>query len=205
MISRSLRTILVALGIVVFSSTGFADETTPKVVVIPLNRSSSLQGLNLSGPQQNIKQSFLESAGWSICFSETYDVDKVTSLASLFNTCNKDELLLACRQVGGETFTVAAHAPRVDVIYDTGDNIDQTHAANGVAWYYNENRSMGFAPLGETVSKTSCDGSNSNGEYRMCIHLNPGLIIDGFRCGTTEYLNAGINDSDTWERVFMHR
>ena len=53
--------------------------------------------------------------------------------------------------------TVAAHAPRTDVLFDTGTG-NVPHDANGVGWYYNGNWSWGFAPQGATGALDNSTG-----------------------------------------------
>lgn len=139
--------------------------------------------------------------GWTECFKEGYDHD--TSTATLKAACNKGKIMMACRPTGAASFTVAAQAPRADVFFDTGTGSNSVHDANGVAWYYNDNWSFGFAPQGVTVSRNSCDTEDlNNGDpnfaTRMCVHTGGNSTNWGWRCGG----NFGIDTG--WERILYH-
>lgn len=149
--------------------------------------------LTFTGVQTNVDQTTL--SGWTECFSETFGVDNVTSLTQLQTQCAGPDLMLACRQVGSTTLVVAAHAPRADVFFDTGTG-NTPHEANGTNWYYNDSYSWGFAPMGETISRGSCDTASTLAEQRLCVHTNGGTLRSGYRCGATT-----LNGNNGWERV----
>src|SRR5829696_906434 len=79
-----------------------------------------------SGVQTNVPASSL--SGWSVCYSDTY-ANGSTTLADILAACDAPNLLLACRPVGSPDFTVVAHAPRNDVLTDTGTS-NVPHDAN---------------------------------------------------------------------------
>ena len=103
------------------------------------------------------------------------------------------------------TLTLLAQGAREDVTFDTGENLDVTHIANGVGWYFNISapgdnddgqNAWGFVRAGDSVSKNNCDildrGAN---DERLCWHL---LIGEGgYRCGVTE----DLNESTAFERI----
>jgi hypothetical protein len=146
------------------------------------------------GVQQNIPESQL--AGWTACFTDLYD-DFSTPMSTILGQCTKGKLLLACRQVGNPVLHTLAMAPRADVLFDCGSQFDCTHEANGVGWYYSDSYSWGFAPAGETVTRSSCDTTNTLNEDRLCWHSSGGLINGGWRCGA----NTNLNFASNWERI----
>ncbi len=166
----------------------------------------AMQGLGMSGlnplfePMTNVPEAFITAQGWTVCYSDLYN-NTGTPLSTILSTCNKSNLMLACRPVGSDTFTVAAFANRNDILTDTGaDNNGVIHVANGEGWYYNANYSWGFAKAGDYVGKTACDSSSVNPDKRLCWHTQGGSIDEGWRCGETQ----GLNGSTAWERIILH-
>jgi hypothetical protein len=103
--------------------------------------------------------------------------------------------MLACRPSDQDTLTLAAMAPREDVFTDAIG--DYGYESNGVDWYYNNDRSWGFAPAGSELYLNSCD--MNDGDQRLCWHTGSGQLNGGFRCGDTTF----INDSFDWERLIF--
>jgi len=149
------------------------------------------------GPQLDLSQTRLEQQGWEVCFSETFEKAGVSTISSILALCTGANLMLACRPVDSDIFVLSAQAPRDDVIFDTGTDVTTTHTANGTEWYFNEDRSWGFAPEGASVRKSTCDNLNAD-EYRMCIHTRSGELRNGYKCGTKL-----LNGDATWERVIL--
>lgn len=150
------------------------------------------------GVQQNVDPAAL--AGWSQCWSGVY-TDSFPPLQTILQQCDKSKLLMACRPIGSPTYALLAMAPRVDVLFDCGQQIDCTKQSNGVGWYYSNSYSWGFAPGGQPVNRTSCDYDNGAlpfPELRMCWHTGGGIISSGYRCGAND-LNGGFN----WERLIF--
>lgn len=143
-----------------------------------------------SGVATDLKVSAL--TGWTQCYVDTYNNDM--SASDVLSACTKDHLMLACRPTGSDTLTLAAHAPRADVTFDTGGE-NTPNVANGVGWYFNDNVSWGFAPEGEEIDLNICDIATSSPSGRLCWHTQPGL--GGWRCGA----NTNLNSSPAWERV----
>ena len=142
-----------------------------------------------SGPQRYLEQPLLEAEGWIVCHTSLFD-DFSTAITGILVDCSGTELMLACRPSTGpnEFFVLAAYASRADVTFDTGANDTTTHNANGSEWYFNTNRSWGFAPKGATVEKATCDvedfgSADLSSGYRMCIHIESGNLSEGLRCG----------------------
>jgi len=109
-------------------------------------------------------------------------------------------VMVACRQVGAKSINLLAWAPKADVMFDTGNNSDQLHVANGSGWYYNTGgkTSMGFVAAGDSVQKNNCDtASSGSNDKRLCWHFNAG----GYRCGAT----TGLNGDAGWERILYTR
>lgn len=158
-----------------------------------------------AGVQTNVPVASLE--GWTPCYSDTYG-NSGTSLATIQAGCSQAHLLLGCRMVGSPDLLVAAHAPRADVLFDTGTG-NTPHDANGVGWYYNDSHSWGFAEQGDPISRNSCDTTASswdgyagpNPDKRLCWHTGSGTIDGGWRCGD----NIELNSNNSWERVVFQR
>jgi cysteine-rich repeat protein len=150
----------------------------------------------VSGPQVNVPVEQL--VGWELCWSGLYG----SIVPSLTNTilgqqCTGSKLLEACRPAGADVFTVLAMGERSDVLFNVGQQIAGKHEANGVAWYYSNDFSMGFAKAGDTVSRNTCDTGIANPSQRMCWHTGGDAIFGGWRCGSLVGLNANPN----WERL----
>jgi hypothetical protein len=157
-------------------------------------------GLNpLFEPMVNVPESAFTDQDWIVCYSDLYS-NTGTPLSTILSTCDKPNLMLACRPVGSSTFTVADFANRNDVLTDTGVNAGTTNRENGAGWYYNANWSWGFAKSGDSVAKSSCDVSSGNADKRLCWHTGGGNINGGWRCGEA----TGLNSSTDWERVILH-
>ena len=133
--------------------------------------------------------------GWTQCYLDTYDNTGLTA-AGVLAACTKDNLLLACRPTGGSVLTVAAHAPRADVTFDTG-TADTPHNANGVGWYFNDDYAWGFAPEGDAIDLNICDISSTDPESRLCWHTQQAPALGGWRCGA----DTNLNSSPSFERV----
>ncbi len=142
--------------------------------------------------------------GWTQCFSGTYGT--TASLATIQANCSKANLLLGCRTTGSATLSVAAHALRTDVLFDTGSG-QTPHNANGVGWYYTPSYSWGFAPQGSVINRNSCDiidsqtypgGGATDGAQRICWHTSASALSSGWRCGKPDFLGS------TYERLIYH-
>ncbi len=148
-----------------------------------------------SGVQQNVPAASL--VGWTQCYEDTY-ADSNTPMQTILQQCDKSKLLMACRQAGSPSFTLLAMAPRVDVLFDCGQQTNCTKQSNGVGWYYSDDYSWGFAPGGLSVNRNSCDyndGSQQSPELRLCWHSGFGQINGGYRCGDNSLFDF------SWERV----
>jgi Putative metal-binding motif len=143
--------------------------------------------------------------GWTQCYMDSYATSGV-QLSTILGQCSKAKLLMGCRPTGSNVLQVAAHAPRQDVIFDTGTG-NVLHDANGVGWYYNAAWSWGFAPSGDAVNRNSCDviassigGAGPDPDKRLCWHTFNNAVDTGWRCGT----NDSLNFSSAFERIVFH-
>jgi hypothetical protein len=149
--------------------------------------------LTFAGVRTNLP--IADLGGWEQCYVGTYNLN--ASLAGVVLAgCDGDNLMLACRLTGGDTLIAAAHAPRDDVLFDTGVG-NVAHNANNVGWYYNNSYSWGFARQGDPLSRSSCDTNNTNPTERLCWHTGAGNLNGGWRCGS----NTGLNGSVAYERL----
>jgi len=155
------------------------------------------QSYNPVGVQTNVPMSTVLNGGWTECYSDLYG-DSGTLLSSLEPLCQGTRVMLACSEVGGNEFVVLGQAPIEDVVFNTGTG-NTTHAANGIEWYFNESYSWGFAPSGETVSRTSCDTNATAADQRLCWHTVNEAFSGGWRCGAT----TNLNSSTTWARHIL--
>lgn len=146
------------------------------------------------GPQTSVPIQTVTGGGWTECYRDTYDIQ--IDPATVLSQCTGNLLILSCLPTGSDTLTLLAAGERTDVTFDTGDNFDVTHIANGIGWYFNNTGldSWGFVKAGDSVDKDNCDVDNSGAnDERLCWHLNTG----GYRCGVTEDLNG----STSFERI----
>jgi hypothetical protein len=155
---------------------------------------------NPVGVQENIPEATATGGGWTTCFTHDFTGNPATPVADILAACNQDLIMLACRPIGNPNFTVLAQAERTAVFQDTGVSNVLT-LANGVGWYFSDSYSYGFAPGGDVVSRSSCDTVGSQGNLRMCVHTQGGIIpgYGGYRCGN----NLPLNGSNTWEHVIL--
>lgn len=144
------------------------------------------KGSAFTGVQNDVAVSAL--TGWTQCYLDTYANTGLTT-AGVLAACTKDHLMLACRPTGADVLTVAAHASRADVTFDTGET-NVPNVANGVAWYFGDDHSWGFANGGDSIDLNICDISTDNAEQRLCWHTQQSPGLGGWRCGATTNLNA---------------
>ena len=150
------------------------------------------------GVQNDVSTGTVGAWGFSQCYSATYAATG-TALSTVLAGCQGDYLMMAARRVGSDTFDVLAAADRADVIFVTGDSNNVTHLANAVNWYYSESWSWGFAGLGDTVTRNSCDTTGLGERDRLCWHTGNGNMNGGWRAGN----NTSLNGSTAWEKVLL--
>ena len=177
------------VGVALAFAAGLVSLSTPAVAADYLP----------SGVQTNVSLSTVTNGGWSLCYSGTYG-SFGASLANIASGCSGTNMMLAGRATGSDTLLVLAQALETDVMFDTGTG-NVTHNANGVEWYFNNSYSWGFANGGQTVTRSSCDTTDSNGEpggaTRLCWHTGGGTLQGGWRAGN----NIWLNNSSDFERL----
>jgi hypothetical protein len=150
------------------------------------------------GPQQNVPIANL--AGWTQCYIDNYN-NSTTTIASIQTACSQAKIMMACRPTGAATLSVLAWANRSDVFTVAGgascSGNNPGQVANGTKWYFDLNRSWGFAGAADSLNLCSCDFGGANGANRLCWHTSGSRINIGWRCGATENLNG----STAFERV----
>ena len=152
-----------------------------------------------SGVRNNVDQATLE--GWSECYVDRFSASYVP-INNMLDACDGDDILVGCRRTWTSTLLVAAHAPRA-TLFGTDDGTGRTTSRNinGTQWYYSRRSSFGFARVGDSISRNSCDTDISGANnQRLCIHTYiDGNIMGGYRCGDV----IGLSRSNGWERVIM--
>ena len=186
-----------------FNLSAFSIVLTLLFISVFITSNADAQTYLPEGPQTNVPVDTVTGGGWTECYRDTYDnhLDAETVLAR----CPGDKLMLSCRPTGNSTLTLLAQGDRSDVTFDTGNNSDVTHIANGVGWYFNISgfdetglgqNAWGFVRAGDSVEKNNCDIDTSGAnDERLCWHLQK--TNGGYRCGETR----GLNDSVDFERI----
>lgn len=148
---------------------------------------------HFSGVQNDIPIADLN--GWTQCFSRTYaDSDAYTS--TMRAQCTKANLIVACREPGDSVLRVMAEAPRANVFHEDGTGTTTSRLVNGAQWYFSDNYSMGFAPAGEAVRRTSADTLNYTSNNRLSWHTHL-YHTQGYRCGNL------VSNSGAWEKMIF--
>ncbi|CAF4217853.1 unnamed protein product, partial [Adineta steineri] len=151
--------------------------------------------LSLYGVQLNLNPSSLPNS-WSQCYTATYAANMGTAnLNTILSACNKNMLLLGCRQSGHTIMDVAAMGYRADVLYNCATTSNCRNVANGVGWYYSDVYSWGFANGTDSVTRSTCDTSSTNPGYRLCWCTQNNA---GYRCGSAMISNTN------YEKVIYH-
>ncbi len=153
------------------------------------------------GPQTNVLVTTVTGGGWTECYRDTYDIEM--NATTVLSACPGSQLMMACRLTGDSNLILLAQGSRTDVTFDTGENFNVLHTANGTGWYFDDSgndpgSSWGFVRAGDSVDKNNCDIDDTGAnDERLCWHLNPGTGNGGYRCGATENLNSSI----AYERI----
>ncbi|MFU8806418.1 MAG: hypothetical protein ACNA8W_21580, partial [Bradymonadaceae bacterium] len=190
--NREMRNASTTGAISLVNGQGLAIKFRVEEGALPTN------GSFFSGVRTNVPMA--ELSAWEVCMTETYD-QSGTSITGLEAACDKANLMLACRLTDSTTLLVAAHAPREDVLTDTGMS-NTPHDANGVGWYFSRGWSWGFARQGDPINRNSCDLETANPAERLCWHTQGGgdVLSAGWRCG----VNMWLNGSTAYERLILH-
>ncbi len=152
-----------------------------------------------SGPQQNVDKSVVESGGWTLCWSGTYDGNDL--LSNITTACDSDYILYAGGLTDNSNLMLLAAGEKEIVFTAQPGMSNQTILNNGTYWYYNPTGmgSMGFAP-NSTIQQSSADvyaawgGNLDDGSLRLSWHTGhcgDGYICNGWRVGTVTGLNWG--------------
>lgn len=147
-----------------------------------------------TGPQTNVALSTVLNGGWTQCYAAAFGVAIGNSAENVLNACHGDELMMAGRATGSDTFLVLAAANYGDTIINTGST-SNTHLANGSNWWYSQDWSWGFTAANDTVTNSSCDTSDS--PTSMCLHTVD--FTGGYRINNI----TGLNASTDYEKVFF--
>ena len=145
------------------------------------------------GPQTNVALSTVTNGGWAQCYSSSMSTPFGNNASNALSGCTGGKLMLAGRATGSDTLLVLAQADKQDVLFDTGQNFDVTHEANGTAFYNADSYSLGFAPAGESVFKYQCD--TVGGDGRLCLHTFD--WVGGYRINDIN----GLNSSTDYEKL----
>ncbi|MCB9547808.1 MAG: hypothetical protein H6706_18455 [Myxococcales bacterium] len=153
--------------------------------------------LTFSGVRTNVPTG--DVVGWQECHRSLYGQSGL-SMAQVQQQCNGDQIMYGCQQNGAATWQVLAQGARAAVFRDTGNGNNPT-IDNNVAWYFSTAWSLGFAPVGQAISRNSCDTQNGLAEQRICWHSSGGNMNGGWRCGA----NTGLNGNNGYTRVIWTR
>lgn len=139
--------------------------------------------------------------GWELCWSGDYGAGDLVS--DVTDACDGDHLMMACRMKGSDTLTVAAHAPREDVLWPIAYGEGERHAANGVNWYWAPDWNIeGFSP-GDDPSGCDPNGDGIQPDHVCWLNADdePLTFQVGARCGLND-INS--DEAALWERVMFH-
>ena len=150
-----------------------------------------------AGPRANVPVANLIAGGFSICHTETYAT--ILNVPQVQQRCPGNTLVIGCRPIDQPArLTVAAMGTRAGLFTPVPGAANAFQVHNGSHWYFSENFSFGFAPLGAAVDRQPCDVGASDPSLRLCWHT---IQAGGWRCGAT----TGLNASAAWERVVLQR
>ena len=150
------------------------------------------------GIRNNVAEQQIDD--WCLCHSSRFAQSNI-SLRDLQDECDGAFVMMGCREVGEDRWAVMAMGEQAEVFTDTGNDNNEVHDHNGVAWYYSEDESMGFAPTGLRVQRQSCDTGAVQEGRRMCWHTSAGSLAGGWRCGGQRGLSGALD----WERAMWTR
>ncbi len=184
-----------------------------------------------SGPQTNVPVSTVTDGGWTLCWSETYDLvsDMPGVVAGTDDhsvaPCNGEFLLLTgWHNTDSSVLVVLAAAPGADVFTETplsdaeGVPIPRAadgwgsvwgpagntnpHLSNGTYWYYTPGASMGFTPTAD-LEQFPGDAIWADGTQpqRMSWHMFDNSVPDSIKGGYSLGLNDGLNTNSAFTRA----
>lgn len=141
-----------------------------------------------SGAQTNVPITTVTNGGWTLCWSGTYGGTDL--LTTIQNSCTGKYLLYAAGVKDASTYTLIGAGERASVFKETANNV--TTLNNGLYWYYNPSKSMGFADT-SVITQNSADTTDMPGLSRMSWHTGycgAGKICGGWRAGSNLWLNS---------------
>lgn len=154
-----------------------------------------------TGVQNDVSYAAVVNGGWSVVYRGDYG--QHFDLNAVINSIGAGKnVMFAALHDGASTFQLLSYATKEQVFTET--DVNQTHAANGAEWYYND-LSIGFAGLGDLISQTSADtGGNGWGPNpendRLSWHTDGlGSVEGGWRAGAF----TGLNGSTEWDRLIL--
>jgi uncharacterized protein YjbI with pentapeptide repeats len=133
--------------------------------------------------------------GWQVCHQGLYS-SIIPAGDELMKSCKAKFVMLACRKTGADVIEVAAYGKYENVFKDVGNGNDGT-IDNGVQFYYSNDYSLGFAPVGANLQRSSCDVDRTQAEQRLCYHTHN--YVGGYSCGS----EASLNSSQDYERLIF--
>ena len=152
--------------------------------------------LAFSGVRTNVPNG--DVVGWQECHRSTYNAN--TPMANILQACNGAQIMYGCQRNGAGAWQVLAQGAR-DVVFRDIGQVNNPVVDNNVAWYFSPNWSLGFAPVGQAISRNSCDTQNGLADQRICWHSGGNAMNGGWRCGA----NTGLNGDAGWTRVIWTR
>ena len=99
--------------------------------------------------------------GWSVCHRDRYNQTN-TQVADLLANCAGEYVMLGCKAVNQANVSVLAMGERDEVFRDTGAGVNSVNRHNGVDFYFNPSRNMGFAAAGSGVNRTAIGDTSGN-------------------------------------------
>lgn len=124
------------------------------------------------------------------CWVDTYEAGDLVD--DVPKACKGDHLLMACRPVGADTLTLAAHGPREAVLLEVDYPAKERSTVNGVDFYWSPFHGViGFGP------ENASDCSNADNACWLVGGNMPMKFTAGYRCGNWSSPAPGPG----WERV----
>lgn len=159
------------------------------------------------GPQRNVSNEKIVSAGWHLCFEDTFG-NTLTSVDDMLENCSSKYILIAGKlDKFSDNIDLLAAGERSSV-FKVQNKFNETSFNNGTYFYFypdyvpgpvdgefeTGSNSIGFSKSNFTYNWTcdiaDRDKGGSNGEYRLCRHINEDRQFSrGFRIG-----KIGLND-----------
>lgn len=166
------------------------------------------------GIQLNTSVAQVQSWGWTVCHQDDgeYKFDANPALASILAGCSGTHVMLADGAPGAASFNILAAARREDVLFDTGGyGNNSTHRANGTEWYFNDDLSIGYTALGNSVFLNACDTRLGGWEgvpasIGSCWSTGNGLLMGGWGFNDGQFqssLNRFILVADNAEPLLV--